>query len=237
MACLGLALAIPAGFMLVGGYAESRPFALEKAAGTPTRPALAAVYWSGDMGMRVGTGRAIVDRLLTQGIPVLTVSSPMLFGRARDSAFVDHAVARSLRAALARSGAGKLTVIGTSFGADILGSGLGRAPEDLRRRIASVVLVVPSLDVYFHANPTGVFYRGPVASDPQHSIPLLRGLPVTCIYGTEEADSLCRAPVMRGARTIPIADGHLMLSSRAMLAETVLRAVEHPPLPMPKVRS
>jgi type IV secretory pathway VirJ component len=184
------------------------------------------------MGMRMGTGEGIVESLREHGIPVLSVSTPSLFGHQRDRAFVDQAVSRSIESALAKSGAERIAVVGSSFGADIIGSGLGRVAPALRRRIASVVLVVPGTDVYFHANPIGIFYRGPAAADPEHTIPLLRGLPVTCIFGTEEDSSLCRHVVMDGARRIAIDDGHFMLFSRDLLAAAVDAAVLDPPGPM-----
>lgn len=220
------------GLLALGGYFESEPFAFQWPQQRAARYPLAAVYWSGDMGMRLGTGRAIVESLRAHGIPVLSVSSPALFSRPRDRAFVDHTVAQSLSAALAQSGAQRLAVVGSSFGADIIGSGLGRVAPELRRRIASVVLVVPATDVYFHANPSGVFYRGPAAADPDHTIPLLRGLPVTCIFATEEDGSLCRTAVMARARRVGIDDGHRMLFSHGLLAAAVDTAVLHPPAPM-----
>lgn len=228
---LGLGLA-SVGVLMLGGYFESDPFMLHWPQHRARRYPLAAVYWTGDMGLRMGTGHAIVESLRARGIPVLSVSSPMLFARPRDRAFVDRAVAQSLEAALTKSGAERIAVVGSSFGADIIGSGLGRVAPELRKRIASVVLVVPGTDVYFHANPSGLFYRGPAAADPAHTIPLLRGLPVTCIFGSEEDGSLCRDGVMGGARRIAIDDGHFMLFSHALLAAAVDAAVLHPPGPM-----
>lgn len=228
------------GVLALGGYFEKQPFAFQwpeqagqqRAGQLGAHYPLAAVYWSGDMGMRLGTGGAIVESLRAHGIPVLIVSSPALFAKPRDRAFVDRAVARSLSAALAQSGAQRLAVVGSSFGADIIGSGLGRVAPEIRQHIASVVLVVPATDVYFHANPSGIFYRGPVAADPDHTIPLLRGLPVTCIFATEEDGSLCSTAVMAHARRIGIDDGHRMLFSYAPLAAAVDTAVLHPPAPM-----
>lgn len=220
------------GLLALGGYFETDPFALHWPRHRTRRYPLAAVYWTGDMGMRMGTGEAIVESLRARGIPVLSVSSPALFGRQRDRAFVDRSVAQSLEAALALSGADRIAVVGSSFGADIIGSGLGRVAPDLRKRIASVVLVVPGTDVYFHANPSGIFYRGPAAADPEHTIPLLRGLPVTCIFGIDEDGSLCRHAVMGRARRVGIDDGHFMLFSHAFLASAVDSAVLHPPGPM-----
>lgn len=248
-------IAVFCAVMLVGGYFEHRPFALAQAdpgahlavpvgadigpgvrpgaiSSARLQPPLAAIYWSGDMGMRLGVGEGLVDELTARGIPVLTVSSPMLFAEQRDRAFVDAMVTRSVRTALARTGAERVVVIGNSFGADIIATGLGRLPEDLRRRVASVILMVPGTEVYFQANPMGLTYRGPVAADPVHTIPLLRGIPVTCIYGLREEGSLCPTPVMASAARVPIADGHLMLWSRPALYRAVLRAIAHPPQPM-----
>jgi len=218
--------------LLVGGYFENAPFALLAPARASPSPPLAAVYWSGDMGMRVGIGEGLVDDLAASGVPVLTVSSPMLFAAARDRAFVDAAVARSVREAIARTHARRVAVIGNSFGADIVATGIGTLPPALRRRVASVVLLVPGVAVYFHANPTGLFYRGPGAAEPAHTVPLLRGLPVTCIYGADETDSLCPSPLMAGARRVRIEDGHLMLWSRDRLGRAMRDAVLAPPRPM-----
>jgi type IV secretory pathway VirJ component len=220
------------GVLSIGGYFESEPFTLHWPEHREARYRLAVVYWSGDMGMRMGFGQGIVESLRAHGIPVLSVSSPMLFGRQRDRAFVDHVVAKSLETALVRSGAEHIAIVGSSFGADIIGSGLGRVAPEIRKRIVSVVLVVPGSDVYFHANPMGIFYRGPAAADPEHTIPLLRGLPVTCIFGSDEDGSLCREAEMGGARRVAIDDGHLMLFSRELLHAAVDAAVLHPPEPM-----
>jgi type IV secretory pathway VirJ component len=228
IAAASVLTAVLVGVLLVGGYFENQPYMLEKPDhGQHSR--IAAVYWSGDMGMRLGGGSAIVEHLRERGIPVLTVSTPMLFGSHRDRAYVDRTVAESVRLALKQSGAQQVALIGNSFGADMIATGLGRIAPDLRSRVASVVLVVPGNEVYFHANPTGIFYYGLSDADPAHTVPLLKGLPVTCIFGTEEASSLCREPVMATARRVAIGDGHLMLASRDYLAAAVLRAVEHPP--------
>lgn len=218
--------------LALGGYFDAEAYTLHWPSRRASRYPLAAVYWSGDMGMRVGTGAVIIESLRNRGIPVLGVSSPVLFGRGRDRSFVDEAVEDSLDAILARSSAQRIAIVGSSFGADIVGIGLGRVAPQLRARIASVVLVAPENDIYFHANPSGIFYRGPVGANPTHTIPLLRGLPVTCIFGTAEDDSLCRNPAMRGARRVGIDDGHAMLFSYQTVAADVEAAVLHPPPPM-----
>ncbi len=224
-----LLAAICTGVLAIGGYFASHPYSYLAPRDHHGRYRLVAVYWSGDMGMRLGVGNGVVERLRAKGIPVLTVNSPVLFSRQRDRAFVDQAVENSLRTALARSGADQAAMIGNSFGADMLVTGIGTIPLLLRRRIASIVLIVPGAEIYFHANPSGIFYRGPAAADPDHTVPLLRGLPITCIYGTRERASLCARPVMAGTRRVALPDGHLMLTSHRQLYAAIEDAINHPP--------
>ncbi|MBC2666817.1 type IV secretion system protein VirJ [Novosphingobium flavum] len=228
-------LIVAAGLLVtfaLGGYFDREPYALVAAPQQRAAPPLAVVYWSGDMGMRVGIGEGLVDRIAARGVPVLTVSSPVLFASQRSRAFVEAEVARSIREALVRTGARQVSVIGNSFGADMVGIGIAALPADLRARIASVVLVVPGTSAYFQANPLGFAYLGEGAASPLATVPSLRGLPVTCIYATGEDDSLCRAPVAASARRVAIDDWHMMLFSREQLGRALVDAVFQPPGPM-----
>lgn len=219
--------------LAVGGYFETAAIRFDEKPSNGRPPPLGAVYWSGDMGMRVGVGNGVVGALVRAGIPVVSVSSPALFGSARDQAFADRAVANALRQALVQTGAAKIVLVGNSFGADILGVTVGHLPQALRGHVASVILIAPGQDVYFHANPTGIFYRGPGDADPAHTIPLLRGLPVTCISGSAESDSLCRSPVMARASRVAIPGGHLMLGHHDELDRAVVHSALYPPGDMP----
>lgn len=228
IACLGGIMVL---VMAVGGYFDRCAMIWrEPAAGQSGRTSdLAIVYWSGDMGTRVGLGSRLLPAVAARGIPVLSVTSTTLFRAPRDRAFVDNQVVRSVRLALAQPGIRRVAMVGDSFGADLLGAGLGQLPTELRKKVAAVVLLVPANAVYFAANPIGLFYHGRVAAEPDHTLPLLHGLPVTCVYGTDEADSLCREAVMGGARRIAIHDGHMMLSRSDDAIEAVLQGVTNPP--------
>lgn len=217
--------------LAVGGYFD-RVALHYKEPLAPRRDGVVAVYFSSDMGLDVGAGEGAVEALRQRGVPVMAVNSSALFRWGRDRPFVDGLVAASLRETLARSGADKAALIGSSFGADILDTGIGALPAELRRRISSVVLVVPGTEVFFHANPSGLFYTGTPDSNPRRTVRLLRGLPVTCIYGTQEDDSLCRMPELERARRIALDDGHMMLGHYRTLAETAAHAALAPPAPM-----
>ncbi|MBV1687269.1 virulence factor [Novosphingobium sp. G106] len=226
----GIAVTLLAVFA-VGGYFSREAYVFEPATGGRS-DGLVAVFWSGDMGTAVGLGSTVIERLRADGIPVLTVRSPVLFARARDAGFADRVMTLALRRALAEAGAQRIAVVGSSFGSDMVVASLGHVPPDLRARISAVAVVGAGKDIYFHANPSGFFYSGPSAVDPAVAVPLLKGLPVTCIYGSADDETLCPEPEMAGARQVRIKAGHAMLWSHDLVADKVLEALRQPPQPL-----
>lgn len=238
----GVVCAIAFGTLALGDYfaGEAREFsplpATAHPADPPTDPPppLAAVFWSGDMGMHVGFGSDLPERLARAGVPVLAVSSPVVFGHERTADEARGEVAASLADAINRSGAQRVALIGFSFGADVVAASVGNLPPGLRRRIAQVVLVGPGKGIHFHANPFGLFYLGRSDADPATAAAGLRGIPTSCIFASAEADdSLCREPGLAKARLTEIADGHMMLAHREEVTGAVIAAVLHPPEPLP----
>lgn len=204
----------------LGGYSDRQAMAYDQ----PPRRArrdLVAVYFSGNG----AADRSTVAALQADGLPVLTVDAPALFRLGHDRAYIDALVADAMRQALARSHAGRIALIGTAFGAGVLDTGLGAVPADLRARIASVVLVRPASAVYFAAYPGDLFHPGAPDSDPRRTVRLLHGLPVTCIFETDGADSLCRTPQLAGASRVALPAG-------ATLAQASVRAALVPPQAM-----
>ena len=228
----GVVAVLAAGTLLLGDYFSGTASTFTPAFQRKTPPAVAAVFWSGDMGLHVGFGSDIPERLAAHGVPVLAVSSPVVFGRARSAGFARSAVADSVAEALRRSGAQRIDVIGFSFGADVIGATIGALTPALRQRIAQVVLVGPASDVHFHANPFGLFYTGPSQVPPGAMAQGFRGLPLSCIFARAEAESLCREPLLGAARLTPIDDNHLMLFHREEATAAVVNAVLRPPEPL-----
>jgi type IV secretory pathway VirJ component len=212
---------------LVGLYASAgffdrdavRLFGMEG----PRKP-VAAVYFSGDMGLRFGMGPYIADGLATAGVPVLGVSSSTAFARRRTRAETDAIVAGAIRQTLQRTGARRVVVLGQSYGADIARVGLAHLPEELRGKVAAAVLVVPGATAYFRADPSGFTYRGTADADTSEA-PLLRWLPLTCIQGAAETDSLCPALALPNVRRIALPGGHFLRNDHDLLVQTILRSL------------
>lgn len=189
------------------------------------RVPVAALYVSGDMGLRFGMGSGVSHALAERHVPVLAINSPSAFATHRSTAEVDTIVATAVRDTLTRTGADRIVLIGQSFGADILGIGAAALPPDLRAHVAGIVLVVPGQGVYFRADPTGFAYRGTPDADPVAAAKSVGWAPVFCIHGEQETDSLC--PSLKGtrAKVIALPGGHFLHRDEQRLIATIFAAL------------
>ncbi|WP_159982311.1 MULTISPECIES: AcvB/VirJ family lysyl-phosphatidylglycerol hydrolase [unclassified Novosphingobium] len=225
LALVALALAVTnAPALRLLGYAPIRMFPAPGGMASG-RPRLAAVFLSGDMGFHFGMGAEVAKAVAAQGIPVVGVSSPVVFSQHRTRAEADAVVAGAIRLALAQTGAERLVLMGQSYGADILATAAPDLPPDLRARIAAVNLTVPALNVYFRADPSGLAYLGKPDALPMAGMRGLDWAPVVCVHGLEEKDSLCPALQGTGARVIGLPGDHYLKHDPARLIATTLGAL------------
>jgi type IV secretory pathway VirJ component len=189
------------------------------------KPDVAIVYFSGDMGLHMGIATAVVPALSARQVPVLGVNSPTLFRTHRTRAEVDALVAGAMREAIARTGAKRIVLMGQSFGADMVGTGVADLPADLRARVAAVLLVVPGRDAYFRADPTGIAYLGTPDAKPAEALRTVTWAPVICIHGERESDSACPGLAGGAARVIALPGGHYLAHDDARLVATILSAL------------
>ncbi|WP_213980239.1 AcvB/VirJ family lysyl-phosphatidylglycerol hydrolase [Sphingomonas sp. dw_22] len=221
-----LATAIFAGAVLAlyaaAGFFDRDPIHLFGIEGG--RKPVAAVYFSGDMGLRFGMGPYVAGALAKAGVPVLAVSSSTAFATHRSQEEVDAIVADAMRDTLKRTGAQRLIVMGQSFGADMVRVGLVSLAPDLRARIAAVVLVVPGETAYFRADPTNIAYHGTPDADAS-STRKLDWVPITCIRGELEPDSLCPLMLTPNVRRIALPGGHFLNNDHDLLVRTIFAAL------------
>lgn len=189
------------------------------------RPRVTAILLSGDMGFKVGMGPKIARRLAADGIPVLGVSSLTYFRHERTPAEVEALVSDSVRRALAFGHTDRLILIGQSFGADMLHVGLAKAPPALRARIGMVALVVPTDTVFYRASPSELFNWAEPDAWALPTARLLDWVPLVCVRGEEETDSLCPLLTQANARTIALPGGHPLHHDDAALYGTLKQEI------------
>jgi type IV secretory pathway VirJ component len=177
------------------------------------------------MGLRFGMGPKVAPALAARGMPVLGISSAVNFAARRTRAELDAILAGAIRTALARTGAGKVVLIGQSFGADMIATAAPDLPAALRKKVAAISLVVPSRTVFFRADPTGITYLGTPDARPARKMRELDWAPVICIYGVRESDSLCPALGSPSARVIALPGGHFLDRDDKLLVATMVSAL------------
>lgn len=203
------------------GYLGGDPFTSVTPQGyRPQAGAPVAILLSGDGGFRLGLGKYVARRLEHEGVPVVGVNSLTYFRKTRTPTEAGRLVEDAVLRAKAINPAGRIVLIGQSFGADMLHVGLSALPAEQRRAIAAVALVVPGAAVEFRASPAEIFTFMIAEHDALPTAQKLDWVPTLCIYGEQEAHSLCPLLRQANARIVRLPGGHqLNWDSRAIEQE------------------
>ncbi|HKT85641.1 MAG TPA: AcvB/VirJ family lysyl-phosphatidylglycerol hydrolase [Novosphingobium sp.] len=200
------------------------------------RPRVAAVFLSGDMGFGFGMGADVAEALAARGVPVVGVSSPVVFASHRTRAQARDVVTGAIRFALERTGAQRVVLMGQSYGADIVAAIAPDLPRGLLARVAAIDLTVPARDVYFRADPSSIAYLGAPDARPLQAIRALDWAPVICVYGVKEKDSLCPALRGSGALVQGLPGNHYLRRDSQRLVAATLAAL-HAAVPQAGLRA
>ena len=206
-AVLAASLAI---FLLYLGYFSPFNFTYTPATEipAPNKAGLAAVLVSGDMGLNIGMGSQIANRLAADGIPVVGVNSLTFFRNQRSPKEVQTLINDATKSALKFGKARQVILIGQSFGADMLPVGLDGMPAALRAKVRMVGLVVPTDTLYFRASPSEMFNWSKPDAEALPYSRKLTWVPTVCIYGADETDSLCPALMQPNVHKVVLPGGH-----------------------------
>jgi type IV secretory pathway VirJ component len=145
-------------------------------------------------------------------------------------------VARVITHYLAAWNKQRVLLVGYSFGADVLPFVVNRLPPDLRARVATVNLLGIDSNASFEikiAGWVGADDSGGPPTKPELSI--ITGVPVLCIYGEGESDSICpglsKAAEHTTVTLAEVGTGHHFGGEYATLAERILAYARssHPP--------
>ena len=171
---------------------------------------ISVVLVSGDMGFHTGLSPAVAERIAANGLHVTGVNSLSFAWRSQSplqiSGLLQEAIARSLRL----GHASKVVLIGQSYGADLVHIGSTLLPDGIRRKISAIILVVPTSDIYYRIGPSEYFGWGAPDAQAIDTARQIDWVPLTCIYGREENDSICPLLHAPNVRRVPLPGDHYL---------------------------
>lgn len=180
-----------------------------------------AVLMTGDGGW-AELDKAVATGLANAGVPVVGWSSLDYYwqprtpdGAATDLARIIEHYSRTWRKARVR-------IIGYSFGADVAPFLVNRLSSDSRSRIAGVTLLGPSGSATFEFHLTDWLDAGSDSRYPTAPEIDRVASPVTCVYATDEKDSVCRSSRSR-ERAEAVGQGHHFSGDYGRLVQLILQ--------------
>ena len=187
-----------------------------------------AIFWSGDGGWAT-IDKEVSENLQAKGISVVGVDSLRYFWSARTPQDVARDTAAIARHYLAAWGKKKLLLIGFSQGADVLPFALSRLDPALRTQVSLFAALSLSRRAAFE------FHLSSWVDDRDQGLPTapeiakLGDIPTWCIYGADDADSVCAelAP-SANLRVKKLPGDHHFNGDHAALTDLILSALPKP---------
>ena len=180
-----------------------------------------ALLLTGDGGW-AGLDQELAARLAANGVPTAGLNSLKYFWRQRTADETANDVARMLRHYLTAWNRRRVLLVGYSFGADVLPFVVNRLPPELRERVASVSLLGIDAHASFEVRVADWIGSDEGGPPTRPELSEVKQVPVLCIYGEGEEDSIC--PAMTGGRITleRIGKGHHFSGDYALLADRIL---------------
>jgi len=180
-----------------------------------------ALLLTGDGGW-AGLDQELAARLAARGVPTVGLNSLKYFWTERTPEATTRDVARVLRHYFAAWNKQRVLLIGYSFGADVLPFVVNRLPPQLRERVASVSLLGIDANASFEVRISDWVADAGGGAPTRPELAALAHVPVLCLYGEGESDSICPQLSGAGIAREQIGKGHHFSGEYARLADRIL---------------
>lgn len=181
-----------------------------------------AVIVTGDGGW-AELDKSVANALAAAGVPTVGWSSLRYFWTPRTPESAAADLARIISHYTEAWQKQRVTLVGYSFGADVLPFLVARLPKDILSRVAKVALLglSPTATFEFHVAE----WLGRASASNYPTVPEVERLavPVLCIRGSDERESACSS--LRGSHVTvaTIGEGHHFGGEYGRVAEAILR--------------
>ena len=190
------------------------------AAGQPPTDEFAIVL-SGDGGW-AGLDKDVAAALTAKGIPVVGLDSLRYFWSARTPEGLASDLDRTIRYYLAHLDKKRVLLVGYSQGADVLPFAVNRLSVATRSHVALTAILGMSEHALFEFHVTSWISDSNEGPATLPEVDKLHGMPVLCIYGAEEDDSLCPKLDAKKIIVVKLKGGHHFDGDYAGLAREIL---------------
>jgi type IV secretory pathway VirJ component len=182
-----------------------------------------ALIMSGDGGW-AGLDQDVAAALSAKGIPVVGLDSLRYYWTPRTPAGLAADTDRMIRYYLAHFGKQRVLLIGYSQGADVLPFAVNRLPAATRAHVALTAVMGMSEHALFEFHLTSWVSDDNSGPATLPEIDRISGMPVLCIYGADENDSLCPKLDPKRFQVVRLKGGHHFDGDYAGLASQILSA-------------
>jgi type IV secretory pathway VirJ component len=167
--------------------------------------------------------KSVAAGLAAAGVPVVGWSSLDYYWQARTPEGAAADLARIVSHYMTAWQKDLVLIVGYSFGADVAPFLVNRLPNVLKSRVEAVVLLAPSDTAAFEFHLADWLGGGADARHP--TVPEIERLlpPVTCVFPTDEPDSVCRKAKAPNLLAVPLGQGHHFGGEYGRLVELILR--------------
>jgi type IV secretory pathway VirJ component len=184
-----------------------------------------AIILSGDGGW-AGLDQDVAAALSAKGIPIVGLDSLRYFWSARTPQGLAADTDRLIRYYSAHFGKQRVLLIGYSQGADVLPFAVNRLPEASRARVALTAVMGMSEHALFEFHVSSWIADSDSGPATLPEINRITGMPVLCIYGADESDSLCPKLDPNKFIVVKLKGGHHFDGDYASLARQILAAAK-----------
>ena len=192
-----------------------------RAGGPPTD--LLAIILSGDGGW-AGLDKEVAQALAEHGIPVAGLDSLRYFWSARTPLGLARDLDRMIRYYIQHFGKERVLLIGYSQGADVLPFAVNRLAASTRAHVALGVLMGMSEHAVFEFHVSNWISNDNSGPATMPEVNRIAGIPILCIYGEGDNDSLCPKLDATKVRIVKLPGGHHFNGDYAGLAREILAA-------------
>jgi type IV secretory pathway VirJ component len=184
-----------------------------------------AIIMSGDGGW-AGLDQDIAAALSAQGIPVVGLDSLRYYWTARTPEGLAADTDRMIRYYLDHFGKKKALLVGYSQGADVLPFAVNRLPQATRNLVALAAILGMSEHALFEFHVSNWISDDNSGPATLPEVNRIAGIPVLCIYGEDEHDSLCPKLDPNKFKVVKLKGGHHFDGNYAGLANEILNAAK-----------